>query len=173
MCKIGWFQCLSVPSTPSLVRLLNLKISRIASRTVKRSAHVQSVSGCRIHCLKARLAALCSRRQRCQRGPSQRRPLRPRYSLDISKWLCSVRELVLSAAFSKALPKKLRQEQKYEWVPRERMFTEVEARNFFLVERWKWLPDGFTGAVFNIHLTYSCAKILQWRLLEIKSWAIW
>lgn len=36
-----------------------------------------------------------------------------RYSLDISKWLCSVRELVLSAAFSKALPKKLRQKQKY------------------------------------------------------------
>lgn len=76
MCKIGWFQCLSVSSTPSLVRLLNLKISRIASRTVKRSAHVQSVSGCRMHCLKARLAALCSRRQRSQRGPSQRRPLR-------------------------------------------------------------------------------------------------
>lgn len=34
------------------------------------------------------------------------------YSLDMSKWLCKVRELVFSAAFSNALPKKLQKKER-------------------------------------------------------------
>lgn len=201
MCKIGWFHCPSVSSTPCLVWLLSLKPSHATSQTAKQSAHVQTASACKMQTVSkswaGRFVVSAPGGSAVSPGPagfvfpapaprvlrSQLRPARssrsstapcgPRYSLDSSKWLCSVRELVLSAAFSKALPKKLRQEQKYEWAPQERMFTKVEARNSFLAERWKRLPDVFTGAVYStqtllIHMQIS----LHWRLWEMNSWAI-